>query len=97
MKHRFSKAERQRGGQTTAALTGAYTCPRCKRKYTRHCEYAGHLGLHGFADKYTNGDMQAAARKFNLLGIAAGDPFPANGAFARAHEAAREVQSKKGA
>lgn len=91
-RYTFTQAQRRRGGLTTANLTGPRACPRCGRKFIRHVAFAGHLGLHTFADRYTGGDMRQAAQMFNLLGIAAGDPFPQNGAFAKAHQAAAEVR-----
>jgi hypothetical protein len=44
----------------------------------------GHLGLHSFADRYAGGDLRLAAEKLGLCGVAASDPYPENGAFARA-------------
>jgi len=94
MRHQFTRAQQQRGGQTTAGLPGG-VCPRCHKSFSTHPKLAGHLGLHSFADKYTGGNMRQAAHKLNLIGIAATDPFPGNGAFATAHRAAAEVQSMK--
>ena len=94
MRHVFTRDQRRRGGQTTAALPGG-NCLRCGKSYATHLKLAGHLGIHSFADKYTGGNMREAAHKLNLIGIAATDPFPGNGAFASAHRAAAEVQSMK--
>lgn len=94
MRHQFTRNEQRRGGQTTANLPGG-VYPRCRKTFTTHPKLAGHLGLHSFADKYTNGNMREAAHKFNLIGLAATDSFPGNGAFASAHRAAAEVQSLK--
>lgn len=91
-RHQLTTPERQRGGNTTAAKSGG-TCPRCKKYYAKHLQLIGHKGLHTFADRYTGGDLRAAAKKFNLIGAAATDPYPSNGAFARAHQAAEEVRA----
>jgi hypothetical protein len=40
-----------------------------------------HLGLHGLADKYFDGDIDAAQRRLRQNEIAGQDPAPWNGAF----------------
>jgi hypothetical protein len=45
--------------------------------------YLGHLGLHGLADKYFEGDVQAAQKRLRENGRARSDPFPGNGAWNR--------------
>ena len=94
-RHQFTNAERQRGGRTTAGKVAPAACRKCGKTFSSHLAYAGHLGLHGLADRYCGGDMKEALTKFNLLGIAATDCCPANGAFARAHEVAAEIRRAK--
>ena len=92
-RHKFTRQEAAKGGRTTAALSGG-ACPRCPRTFTKHLALAGHLGLHAFADRFTGGNMRKAAQTFNLIGRAATDPFPRNGAFSRAHQAWDEVKEQ---
>jgi hypothetical protein len=92
-RHEFTRAERQRGGRITAAKAAPGPCPKCGKTFPSHLAYAGHLGLHGLADRYCQGDLKQAVVKFNLLGIAATDSHPGNGAFARAHQVQAEIQN----
>jgi hypothetical protein len=85
-RHQLTQEERRRGGKTTASLPAPGPCPRCGRRFESHLQYAGHLGLHGFADRYTEGDLKAAGLKLGIVGAAAIDPFPENGAFAEGHQ-----------
>ena len=91
MRHKLTTTDRQRGGRKTATKPGG-KCPRCGRTYTTHLALIGHKGLHAYADKHCGGDMKAAAKSFNMLGVAATDPVPTNGAFAKAHAEARRVR-----
>ena len=43
--------------------------------------YLGHLGLHGLADNYFSGDIEAAQKHLRENGRARSDPFPQNGAW----------------
>lgn len=43
--------------------------------------YLGHLGLHGIADKYFDGDIKAAQKRLRENGRARSDPAPWNGAW----------------
>jgi hypothetical protein len=43
--------------------------------------YLGHLGLHGLADRYFKGDLQAAQQRLRENGLAHQDPYPENGAW----------------
>ena len=95
MRHQLTHAERVTGGRNAANTIAPRRCPRCGRCYDKHAAYAGHLGLHAFADRYTGGNMQLAAKKFNLLGVAATDPAPWNGAFAQAHRVAADIAQQK--
>ena len=85
-RHQLTQEERRRGGRTTASLPAPGPCPRCGKCFDTHLQYAGHLGLHAFADKYTHGDLRAAGIKLGIVGAAATDPFPENGAFAEGHQ-----------
>ena len=58
-------------------------CPRCGKSlegYTWN-RYLGHLGLHGLADSYFDGDLEAAQTRLRENAIARGDPAPWNGAW----------------
>lgn len=52
-------------------------------------------GLKGYADRYHDGDLEKARQSLPLLGQAAQDPAPWNGAFERAHETARQIAAKR--
>lgn len=93
-RHKFTLEEKQRGGRATARKLTERKCPKCGKWFDRHVAYAGHLGLHTFADRYCGGSMRLAAKKFNLLGIAATDSFPQNGAFREAHRVSLEIRGK---
>jgi hypothetical protein len=43
--------------------------------------YLGHLGLHGLANKYFEGDIAAAQKHLRENGLARQDPAPWNGAW----------------
>lgn len=95
-RHKFTPAQCAKGGRAIAAMPGG-KCPRagCGGKhFATRLALIGHKGLHGFADRFTGGDMRAAARMFNLIGQAATDPFPRNGAFSKAHKAWEEVKEQ---
>lgn len=67
--------------QKTAPVT---PCPRCGKTYpffTPWHAWLGHLGLHGLADKYFDGDIQAAQRRLQQNGLARQDPAPWNNAW----------------
>lgn len=72
------------GGKAVAQKHAPDFCPRCGKEYpwcTPWHEYLGHLGLHGLADKYFNGDMLAAQARLRQNGLARQDPAPWNGAW----------------
>ena len=94
MRHRLTLKDQRLGGKVVSGLPGG-DCPRCSRTFERHSQLAGHLGLHTYADRYCGGDMQAALRSINLVGLAHSDPMPRNGAFARAHAEARRIAALK--
>lgn len=58
------------------------TCPRCGEDMSGRVwhSFLGHLGLHGLADRYFDGDMQAAQKSLRNNGLARQDPAPWNGA-----------------
>lgn len=62
-------------------------CPRGCGKTFPFCtpwhSYLGHLGLHGLADRYFNGDLMAAQKHLRNNGLARQDPAPWNGAWPR--------------
>lgn len=72
------------GGRAVAEKLPPAYCPRCHRPIewgsTWH-QFLGHLGLHGLADKYFGGDIQAAQQRLRENGLARQDPAPWNGAF----------------
>ena len=74
----------QRGGQAAARLPAPLQCPRCGKVYPfAHpwMAHLGHLGLHGLADRYFGGDMQAAQTHLRQNGLAKQDPAPWNRAW----------------
>jgi hypothetical protein len=50
------------GGKAVASKAPPDRCPRCGRSMAGRVWHSclGHLGLHGLADKYFGGDMEAA-------------------------------------
>jgi len=72
------------GGLAVAKKYAPLSCPKCGKKYpfcTPWHVYLGHLGLHGLADKYFNGDINAAQRRLRENGLARQDPAPWNNAW----------------
>lgn len=71
------------GGKAVISKAVPTTCPRCgiPMQGRVYHSFLGHLGLHGFADKYFNGDMGAAQKRLRENGLARQDPFPGNGAW----------------
>ena len=72
------------GGRAVALKTPPASCARCGKEImfgSPWHSYLGHLGLHGLADKYFDGDMQAAQKWLRENGLARQDPAPWNGAF----------------
>lgn len=71
------------GGKALIEKSAPATCPRCELSMqgrTYH-SYLGHLGLHGLADKYFDGDIVAAQKRLRQNGLAKQDPFPGNSAW----------------
>jgi hypothetical protein len=58
-------------------------CPRCGLDTTGRTwhSFLGHLGLHGLADSYFAGDIEAAQRHLRRNGLAKQDPYPGNNAW----------------
>lgn len=73
------------GGLAVKNRTPPKRCLRCGADFRRktYHQYLGHMGLHGYADRYFCGDISKAARRLARNGLASQDPFPWNGAFKR--------------
>ena len=71
------------GGKAIKSLSVPAACPRCGASMQGRVyhSFLGHLGLHGLADKYFNGDIHAAQKRLRENGVARQDPFPGNGAW----------------
>ena len=79
----FTREMQSKGGKAVIDRQPPDTCPRCgisTKGRTWH-SYLGHLGLHGLADRYFNGDMVAAQRHLSRNGLARQDPAPWNHAW----------------
>jgi len=83
----MKKAEKSKpqsiGGHACKKLTPPEICPQCGSSMIgrKYFSYLGHLGLHGYANKYFNGDIRAAQRHLQRNGLARQDPMPWNGAW----------------
>lgn len=73
------------GGLATMKLTPPAECPRCGKSMAGRPwhSYLGHLGLHGTADAYFDGDIEACQEHLRRNGLAKQDVVPENGAFRR--------------
>lgn len=71
------------GGKAIISKQPPQCCPHCGKSMRgkSYHSYLGHLGLHGLANKYFGGDLQAAQRRLRENGIARQDPARFNGAF----------------
>lgn len=71
------------GGKACIDKAVPSACPRCGRPMQgrSYHSYLGHLGLHGLADRYFEGDVDAAQKRLRENGLARQDPFPGNGAW----------------
>lgn len=79
----FRKRDRRKGGRAVISKTPPDKCPRCGKSMngrTYH-SYLGHLGLHGLANKYFDGDIDATQKRLRENGRARSDSFVANGAW----------------
>lgn len=91
----INRSIQSKGGKAVISNDVPSTCPRCSKPMqgrTYH-SYLGHLGLHGLADRYFQGDMDAAQRRLRENGLARQDPFPGNGAW-KPYQPITEVNSQ---
>ena len=82
----MSDSPQARGGKAVAKKTAPPYCPRCRKPFpfaTPWMCYLGHLGLHGLADNWFGGDIEAAQKRLRNNGLARQDPAPWNGAWPR--------------
>lgn len=73
------------GGKAVKDKLPPESCLRCGKAMagrTWH-SYLGHLGLHGLADRYFGGDIEAAQQRLRQNSLARQDPAPWNGAWPR--------------
>ena len=78
------KSLQQLGGLAVKTKEPPLNCPRCGKPIlfgTPWHSYLGHLGLHGLADKYFDGDLVAAQKHLRNNGLARQDPAPWNNAW----------------
>ena len=87
------------GGRSVVPKTPPMQCPRCGQSMKGRVwhSYLGHLGLHGLADQFFGGDLQAAQRHLRNNGLARQDPAPWNGAWPRYNSLPKPEQPSKGA
>jgi hypothetical protein len=76
----------QLGGKAVARKFPPAYCPKCHKPIPFEASwhsYLGHLGLHGLADRYFNGDIEAAQRRLRENGNARAEERATwqNGAF----------------
>jgi len=73
------------GGQAVIGKAVPDRCPRCSQSMCGRVwhSYLGHLGLHGLADRYFEGDIASTQKRLRENGWARMDPFPGNGAWRR--------------
>ena len=71
------------GGEAVKNKIPPDICFRCGQSMAgrKWHSYLGHLGLHGLADKYFDGDIKAAQKRLRHNGLARQDPVPWNGAW----------------
>ena len=71
------------GGRAVKDKKPPDCCLRCGQPMTGRSwhSYLGHLGLHGLADRYFDGDLEAAQQRLRQNGLARQDPAPWNGAW----------------
>jgi len=82
-RHKLTQADRRRGGLAVTERRPPERCPYCGKKMAGRSwhSYLGHLGLHGLARRYFDGDLDAAQRRLRRNGLARQDPSPWNGAM----------------
>jgi len=71
------------GGRAAVNNPVPAVCPYCHASMQgrSYHSYLGHLGLHGLANKYFKGNLQAAQKRLRENGRARSDPFRGNGAW----------------
>ncbi len=71
------------GGKAVRTKTPPAKCPKCNEKMTgrKWHSYLGHLGLHGLADRYFDGDMKMAQERLRENSLARQDAAPWNDAW----------------
>jgi hypothetical protein len=72
------------GGKAVAKKFPPAYCPICHKPIPFEASwhsYLGHLGLHGLANRYFNGDIEAAQKRLRENGLAKTDPAPWNRAW----------------
>lgn len=71
------------GGRAVKEKKPPGICFRCGRSMAgrKWHSYLGHLGLHGLADNYFDGDIKAAQQHLRRNSLARQDPVPGNGAW----------------
>lgn len=71
------------GGRAVKDKTPPGVCPKCGQDMSGRTwhSYLGHLGLHGLADRYFDGDTDACQKRLRENGMARGDPIPWNNAW----------------
>ena len=81
--HKLTQEDRRRGGLAVAQRQAPERCPVCGKKMAGRSwhSYLGHLGLHGLARRYFDGDLDATQRRLRRNGLARQDPMPANRAM----------------
>ena len=74
---------RQLGGAALRVKEPPALCARCGRSMEGRTWHAwlGHLGLHGLADAFFAGDVEACQQRLRENGRARQDPAPWNGAW----------------
>ncbi len=77
------RSKQSLGGRSVIDKLPPRVCPRCGKSMQgrKYHSYLGHLGLHGIADKYFGGDVEAAQKRIRENGRARSDPAPWNGAW----------------
>lgn len=79
-----AQSPQSKGGKAVARKFAPLKCPKCEREFTgweNWHVYLGHLGLHGLADKYFEGNIIAAQKHLRQNGLARLDPAPWNKAW----------------
>ncbi len=71
------------GGKAVINKAVPARCPYCGRSMQGRVyhSFLGHLGLHGLANKYFDGDIKSAQKRLRENGRARMDPAPWNGAW----------------